>query len=66
MSLTVFFYLLAAALLLAGVVIREREVPGTGTIGRRPRAQLISLALAVCVVTAAALTFIRLITMAVG
>ncbi|MFD4291838.1 hypothetical protein ACFWPA_04030 [Rhodococcus sp. NPDC058505] len=65
MNLTVLFFLLAAALLVAGVLLREREVPDTGGIGRRPPAQVISLLLASCVVTAAVLTFARLIAMAV-
>ncbi|MFF0817428.1 hypothetical protein ACFYVR_20025 [Rhodococcus sp. NPDC003318] len=65
MNLTVAFFLLSAVLLVVGVVLREREVPDTGSIGRRPHAQVIAVLLAICVVAAAALTFVRLIAMAV-
>ncbi|KJF23703.1 hypothetical protein CJ178_14175 [Rhodococcus sp. ACPA4] len=65
MSVAIFFFLAAGVLLVAGVILREREVPATGSIGRGHAAQLISLALAVCVITAATLTFVRLIAMAV-
>lgn len=64
MSLAVLFFALSAVLLVIGVLLREREVPGTGAIGRKPHAQVLSIALAVCVVTAAVLTFSRLIALA--
>ncbi|EME20400.1 hypothetical protein [Rhodococcus triatomae] len=64
MNLTVLFFVLSAILLLVSVALRERDVPATGGIGRRPYAQVVSVALAVCVVTAAAMTFVRLIALA--
>lgn len=65
MSAAIFFFVVSGVLLIAGVVLREREVPASGSIGRGHVAQIISVALTVCVITAATLTFIRLIAMAV-
>jgi hypothetical protein len=63
-DVTVLFFVLSAILLLVSVVLRERDVPATGGIGRTPSAQIVSVALAVCVVTAATMTFVRLIALA--
>lgn len=64
MSLAIFFFLASAAVLVAGVILREREVPAEGSIGRGHAAQLLGIALAGCVITSATLTFVRLIAMA--
>ncbi|CRK49620.1 conserved exported hypothetical protein [Rhodococcus sp. RD6.2] len=63
-NLTVLFFVLSAVLLLVSVALRERDVPDTGAIGRKPSAHIVSVALAVCVATAAAMTFVRLIALA--
>lgn len=59
MNLTVLSFVVAGALLLAGVFVREREVPAAGSIGRGPTAWALSAALAVVVVVAAVLTMMR-------
>ncbi|QNG18011.1 hypothetical protein G4H71_04095 [Rhodococcus triatomae] len=64
MTLAVFFLLLAGALVVAGVALREREVPAEGVIGRGRRAHLVAGALAVSVTIGAVLTLDRLITLA--
>lgn len=60
MTFTVISFLVAGALLIAGVLLRERDVPASGSIGRDPTARLLTGALAVWVLVAAVLTFSRL------
>lgn len=64
MSSAIFFLLLTAALLIVGIVLREREVPAEGVIGRGRRAQLVAVALTVSVGISAALTLDRLVSLA--
>lgn len=60
----VFFFVLAGVLIIVGAVLREFEVPGFGSIGRSRRGWLLSAAIAVTSVAAAAFTLQRLIVMA--
>ncbi|MBF4481473.1 hypothetical protein SAMN02745947_02123 [Rhodococcus rhodochrous J3] len=59
MNLANISFVLAGILLVLGVVLREHEVPATGSIGRSRVAWLISGALAVWVVVAAVQTLLR-------
>lgn len=60
MNFTVVTFLIAGALLVAGVVVRERTVPESGSIGRDTTGWLLSGALAVWVLVAAVQTVARL------
>ncbi|UYP19955.1 hypothetical protein OED52_05205 [Rhodococcus sp. Z13] len=59
MNLTIISFVVAGLLLVAGVVLRERQVPASGSIGRTRDAWLVSGALAVWVIVAAILTLVR-------
>lgn len=65
MTAAIFFYLLAGCLLVAGAVLRERDVPASGSIGRGRLAHLIGVCLALSVVAAALLTYSRLIELSI-
>lgn len=57
-------FVVAGVLIVAGAVLRELEVPAFGSIGRSMRGRLLSVAIAVAAVGAAAFTLQRLIVMA--
>lgn len=60
----VFFFVVAGVLIIVGAVLRECEVPGFGSIGRGKRGWLLSVAIVLTSVGAAAFTLQRLIVMA--
>ncbi|EOM75640.1 hypothetical protein DW322_18725 [Rhodococcus rhodnii] len=64
MTVAVTSLVLSGVLLLASIALREREVPATGVVGRGRSAHLLTAAVAVCVVVAAAATLDRLISLA--
>ncbi|MGC0363553.1 hypothetical protein ABH922_001537 [Rhodococcus sp. 27YEA15] len=65
MTGAVVFFVLSGLLWFAGVVLRERDVPREGVIGRSHTAQVLSVALTASVIVAATLTFVRLIALSI-
>lgn len=64
MSAAVVLFVMAGGLIGLGAVLREREVPAAGGIGRRKISWVITAGIVVCALGAAALTLERLIVMA--